>query len=491
MPRLRLTGIAKSFPGVKAIRSADLELAAGEIHALVGENGAGKSTLIKVMTGAHRPDRGRIFLHGSEQRIANPLAAQRAGVAAIYQEFSLIPTLTVRENLFLGREASRFGRLQPAEERRRARAIFQQLGMPIDTEALLRDLNIAQQQIIEIARALLADAQILIMDEPTAALTPREVSALFAVLAELRRAGRAILFVSHRLEEVLQISDRVTIMRDGETRGTWDAGNLTRARLIEEMVGRPLGAEFPKVGAPLGEELLCVQKLTGGAIRDVSFTVRSGEVLGLAGLVGAGRTELARLLFGADRLTRGEIFLAGESVRLRSPRDAIERGICLLTENRKEQGLILGLPALENFALPNLSHWSRCGWLAGGRERASFARFVESLNIRIAGPAQLAGQLSGGNQQKLLVARWLENDARVIIFDEPTRGIDVGAKVEMYNLINDLAARGKAIIMISSELPEILGMSDRVLVMRAGRLSGEVRDVAAATQEQLLELAVQ
>lgn len=488
--RLRLTGIAKSFPGVQAIRSAELELAAGEIHALVGENGAGKSTLIKVVTGAHRPDRGEVLLDGMAQRLPDPLAAQRAGIAAIYQEFNLIPTLTVRENLFLGREASRWGRLAPAEERRGAEAVFRKLGLSIDPETLTRDLNVAQQQIVEIARALLAKARILIMDEPTAALTPREVAALFTVLAELRREGCAILFVSHRLEEVLAIADRVTVMRDGETLGTWDTGDLTRGRLIELMVGRPLGTEFPKVKAPLGEELLCARNLCGGIIADISFTVRGGEVLGLAGLVGAGRTDLARLLFGADRLKGGELLLAGTPLRLRSPRDAIARGICLLTENRKEQGLILGLSALENFALPNLSHWSRGGWLSGRRERTSFARYVESLKIRLSSPAQLAGQLSGGNQQKLLVARWLENDARVIIFDEPTRGIDVGAKVDMYNLISDLAARGKAIIMISSELPEILGMSDRVLVMRDGRLAGEVRNVGEGTQEELLELAV-
>ena len=487
-PVLRITGIEKAFPGVQAIRSASIEVLPGEIHALVGENGAGKSTLIKVVTGAHRPDRGSVALHGAPVRIDSPRDALDAGVAAIYQEFNLVPALTVRENLFLGREPRRL--FDAREERRRTREVFQRLGIEVDPEASVRDLPVAHQQLVEIARALLAEARLLIMDEPTAALTPREVETLFGILGELRRRGIGILFISHRLNEVFRIADRVTVMRDGATLGTWPVRELTREALIEKMVGRPLDQEFPKVRVPPGAERLVVRGLRGGRLREASFGVRAGEVLGIAGLVGAGRTDLVRLIFGADRPESGEILLDGRPVTIRSPRDAIRHGICLLTEDRQGQGLVLGLSARANFALPNLGHWSHLGWIRERRERSSFLHYVEALNIRVAGPEQLARHLSGGNQQKLLVARWLESDSRVIIVDEPTRGIDVGAKYEMYLLLNDLAARGKAIVMISSELPEILGMSDRVLVMHEGRITGEITDVTGATQEQVLEMAV-
>jgi ABC-type sugar transport system ATPase subunit len=488
---LRLTGIEKSFPGVKAIRSADIDVRAGEIHALVGENGAGKSTLIKVITGAHQPDAGQIELAGQAARITRPSDALAAGVAAIYQEFNLVPALTVRENIFLGREPVHRSFCQPRAERAETLAVLERLEADIDPESPARDLHVAHQQLVEIARALLADARLLIMDEPTAALTPREVERLFAVLADLREQGRGVLFISHRLDEVLRIADRVTVMRDGETLGTWARADLTRERLIELMVGRPLDQEFPRRRVKLGDDLLVVEDLHGEGVHGVSFTVRRGEVLGIAGLVGAGRTELARLIFGADRRTSGRIFLAGWPLKLRSPREAIRSGIALLTEDRKGQGLVLGLGARDNFALPNLDHWSRGGWINQRREDRAFTRFVEALNIRVAGPHQPAGHLSGGNQQKLLVARWLERDARLLIFDEPTRGIDVGAKYEMYLLMGELAARGKAIMMISSELPEILGLSDRILVMHGGRITGEIRHVASATQEQVLEMAVQ
>ncbi len=471
---LSLSGMVKAFPGVLAIRRADLQVRRGEIHALVGENGAGKSTLIKIVTGAHRPDQGRIELAGQSVTIESPLDAAARGVAAIYQEFTLVPQLSVRENLFLGRETARWGWLDRAWERRRARQALRALDVDLDPEARAGDLTVAQQQLVETARALLADAQLLIMDEPTAALTPREVERLFAVLGRLRSEGRGLLFISHRLEEVLTIADRVTVMRDGETIASEAVAGLTRERLVEQMVGRSLEREFPERTVTIGETVLAAEGLCGGKIRDVSFRVRSGEVLGIAGLVGAGRTELARLCFGADRLTGGVIRMAGRVASMKTPRQAIALGIGLLTEDRKEQGLVLGLSALENFALPNLSHWSRRGWIDTRAERSAFERFVQSLRIRISGSAQQAAHLSGGNQQKLLVARWLENDARVLIFDEPTRGIDVGARYEMYLLMNELAARGKAIVMISSEMEEILGMSDRILVMHEGRIRGEL-----------------
>ena len=490
-PAVRLTGIRKGFPGVQAVRSATLELAAGEIHALVGENGAGKSTLIKVITGAHRPDGGSFELFGAPARLATPAEGLRAGVAAIYQELSLVPAMSVRDNLFLGREPARAGFVDRAAETRRARAVLARLGIVVDLDAEVRTLGVAQQQSVEIAKALEREARVLVLDEPTAALTGHEAERLFAVLGELRRGGIAILYISHRLEEVQRLADRVTVMRDGVTLGTWVAGALDRDEIVEKMVGRPLVDEYPpRGGAAPGEVLLEVERVRGGGVRGVSFAVRRGEVLGLAGLVGAGRTELVRLVFGADRRSGGTIRVAGREVAITSPRDAIRAGICLLTEDRKAQGLLLGRSALENFALPNLGRWSRSGWLQLGRERAAFARHAAALRLQLAGERQAAGQLSGGNQQKLLIARWLETESEVVIFDEPTRGVDVGARYEIYLLIRELARRGKAIVIVSSELPEVLGVCDRVLVMRDGAVSGEVTDVAHATQEQLLALAV-
>jgi len=350
---------------------------------------------------------------------------------------------------------------------------------------------VAQQQLVEIGRALRADARLLIMDEPTATLAPREVDRLFAILADLKNAGRGILFVTHRIDEIFRIADRVTIMRDGVTLGTWPVADLVRDRLIELMVGRPLDEEFPKARAVTEDVVLEVRDLWGGPVRGASLQVRRGEVVGIAGLVGSGRTELARLIFGADVAAGGTVLLNGSPVVIRSPRDAIEHGICLLTEDRKTQGLLLGLSAQENFALPNLDRWSRHGWIDVGTEREAFLHAVEGLRIRVTGPDQRAEHLSGGNQQKLLVARWLERHAQVVIFDEPTRGIDVGAKYEMYLLINELVAQGAAVVMISSELPEILGMSDRIIVMHDGRITGELPDASRATQEQVMELATQ
>ncbi len=491
---LFLTGITKAFPGVQAIKHADLNVRPGEIHALVGENGAGKSTLIKVVTGAHAPDSGQIKIDGREIRITDPTVAYRAGVAAIYQEFNLVPAQSIRANLFLGREKGKWGVINEVSERTASNEIFTRLGVNLDSEIPAGELSIAHQQLVEIARALLTNTRLLIMDEPTAALSPREVEKLFAILLDLRAAGHGIIFISHRLDEVFQIADRVTVMRDGATIGCWpitsDSTGLTRTELIEQMVGRPLEQEFPKISHEIGKPLLSVKDLAGGRVHDVSFSVRRGEVLGIAGLVGAGRSDVARLIFGADKLSTGEIFYDGKRISIDSPRDAINQGICLLTEDRKRQGLVLDLSALENVSLPNLNQWSRWGWISRPCERDCFDHFVDSLNIKLANPHQKARHLSGGNQQKLLIARWLENDAQVILFDEPTRGIDVGAKYEMYLLINELAARGKAIVVISSELPEIIGMSDRILVMHEGRISGEITDVTATTQAQIMELAV-
>ena len=485
-----MVGIEKSFPGVRALADGRLTVRAGECHALMGENGAGKSTLIKILAGAQPADAGTVRINGHAVVAASPGEAKRLGVAVIYQEFSLVPTLTARENLFLGRERSTLGVTSPAAERRAAAELFRRVGASIPPDALCRSLTVAQQQCVEIARALSVNAKLVVMDEPTAALTGREVEQLFAVIRDLKSQGIGVVYVSHRMDEVFAICDRVTVMRDGRFVAEHPTADVTRRQLIELMVGRPIESEFPKKKAAVGEVLLEAKGLRRGrAVRGVDLQLRRGEVVGLTGLVGAGRTEVARLLFGADRPDAGTITLRGEPIRLRSPRDAIDRGICLLTEDRKGQGLVLGLGVRENFGLPNLPRLSRLSLVRGGRERAAFDRFRRALRIKVSGPDQLARNLSGGNQQKVVLAKWLERDAEVVIIDEPTRGIDVGAKAEIYELINGLAAAGKAVLMISSELPEVLGMSDRVLVMCEGRLRGEIADPAAATQAQVMALA--
>jgi ABC-type sugar transport system ATPase subunit len=490
-PLLRMTGIEKSFPGVRALAGVSLELQAGEVLALLGENGAGKSTLIKVLGGAVAPESGTIEIDGRAAQINCPRTAQRAGIAIIYQEFNLAPAMTARENIFLGLERGRFSFLRAQEERRRARELFDRLGVQVDSETLCRHLTVAQRQVVEIAKALAIDSRIIVMDEPSAVLSPKEVDRLFGIIRELKAQGIGVIYISHRLSEIFDIADRVMVLRDGQHVATKPIGEVTRETLIEMMVGRSLENEFPKQRVPIGEPRLVVQRLSRGeAVKEVSFEVRRGEVLALTGLIGAGRTETARLLFGADPRDAGTIHLDGRELRIGKPRQAIAAGICLLTEDRKAQGLVLLQTVQENFGLPNLSRFARLGLLSLRREAAAFDRFVAQLQIKLASRHQRAATLSGGNQQKVVLAKWLERDAEVIIFDEPTRGIDVGAKYEIYQLINRLAARGKAILMISSELPEVLGMADRILVMHEGRITGEITDPAAATQEQIMDLAV-
>jgi len=488
---LSMRGIDKRFPGVEALRGVDLDLERGQVLALVGENGAGKSTLIKVLAGAHLLDAGTIRINGEEPRMTSPVDAQRAGIAVIYQEFNLVPSLSAAENIFLGQERSTLGFIRRRGERRRALDLFRRLGVAVDPGARCRDLSVAQAQVVEISKALLLDARIIVMDEPSAALSPREVEGLFGVIRELKAQGLGIIYVSHRLDEVFAIADRVLVLRDGVRVDCCGVGEMTRAELIERMVGRKLENEFPPRRGEVGEERLVVRRLRrGNAVRDVSFAVRRGEVLGVTGLVGGGRTETARLIFGADEREAGTIELDGKTLRIHDPREAIRSGICLLTEDRKAQGLVLGLSARENFSLASLRRLSRWGFVRARRENASWRRFVDSLRIKVAGPRQPVRQLSGGNQQKVVLSRWLERNCEVILFDEPTRGIDVGAKYEIYLLIRDLAAQGKSIVMISSELPEVLGMADRILVMHQGRVTGEITDVDHATQEEILRLAV-
>ncbi len=486
-----MRGIHKRFPGVHALKDVELELHSGECLALLGENGAGKSTLIKMLGGAHLPDEGVIELNGSPVRIDGPQDALAAGLAVIYQEFNLVPWLSARENIFLGQEPSRICILPAKREREKARELFEQLGSDIDPSTLCRDLTVAEQQIVEIAKALATDARILIMDEPSAALSPREVEGLFNVIKSLKATGIGIIYISHRLDEIFTVADRVTFLRDGAHVGTRSIDELTREKMIELMVGRSIDQEYPKEPAEIGDvRLACKQINRGAKVQDVTLSVRRGEILGLTGLVGSGRTETARILFGADKPESGKITLDGKELSLANPREAIASGICLLTEDRKTQGLVLGQTILENFGLPNLKSFSRYNWIDRGRERSSMLGHGKKLQIKMTGPDQVAATLSGGNQQKVVLAKWLERNAEVLLFDEPTRGIDVGAKYEIYQLMNRLAAQGKAILMISSELPEVLGMSDRIVVMHEGQVKGEITDVPNATQQDIMKIAV-
>jgi len=488
---LEMRGIAKSFPGVQALRHVDLSLRSGEVLALLGENGAGKSTLMKVLGGAHRADAGTIVIDGRQVSFQSPQDSRGAGVAVIYQEFNLVPVLTAVENMFLGQEVTRAGFVAKKMERERAAALFKRLGVEVDLEVPCRRLSTAQQQLVEIAKALAFEARIIVMDEPSAALTSHEVVRLFEIIRDLKSHGIGIIYISHRLDEVFSIADRVTVLRDGRNVGERPIAQITRNEMIELMVGRDLKDEFPARQVAIGAPRLEVTGLRrGGSVRDVSFSVRRGEILALTGLVGAGRTETARLIFGADARDAGEIRLDGNLLAIRSPREAIAAGVGLLTEDRKLQGLVLAHTVRENFGLPNLDRLSARGFVQLGREREELGRYVEQLKIKMPSQEQRAGHLSGGNQQKVVLAKWLARNCEVLLFDEPTRGIDVGAKYEIYLLMNQLVAEGKAIVMISSELPEVLGMADRILVMHEGRVTGEIPEARRATQEQIMELAV-
>jgi ribose transport system ATP-binding protein len=488
---LEMRGIGKSFPGVHALQDVSLSLDKGEVLALVGENGAGKSTLIKILGGAYHPDAGEILLDADPVLISSPASAQAAGISIIYQEFNLVPDLTVRENIFLGRERTRAGFVRAAEEHREALQLFEKIGIAIDPNTRCRDLTVAQQQTVEIAKALSVNARIIVMDEPTAALTSQEVEHLFAIIADLKSRGIGVIYISHRLDEIFEVADRVMVLRDGTYVGTEPVSDVTREKLIEMMVGRSLESEFPKHTAIRGDERLRVENLSlGKTVKDVSFSVHAGEILGFAGLVGAGRTETMRIVFGADRPEKGRILVNGEECNIAGPRDAIRNRICLLTEDRKRQGLVLNHTVRENFGLPNLDRFRKWIFLDPRREREECAGYIDSLSIKVSSQEQAVENLSGGNQQKVVLAKWLAQNADIIIFDEPTRGIDVGAKYEIYLLMNRLVADGKAIIMISSELPEILGMSDRIIVMHEGRVKGEITDVAGTKQEDILSMAI-
>ncbi len=492
VPLLAMRGIEKSFPGVKALRGVSLTLEAGEVLAVLGENGAGKSTLMKVLGGAHNADSGTLEIDGQVVAFRSPREATAAGIAVIHQEFNLVPSLTASQNIFLGQEICLgSGFIDIAGERKRAIGLFQRLGIDINLDLPCRMLTTSQQQLVEIAKALAFDARILVMDEPTAALTTREVDNLFKIIAELKQRGLGIIYISHRLDEIFRIADRVTFLRDGANVGESCIAGLTRQAMIKHMVGRELKDEFPKRNVVIGEPKLVVNNLCSrNKIKDVSLEIRQGEIVALTGLVGAGRTETARLIFGADEPDSGVVQLDGTSLLIRSPRDAIKSGIGFLTEDRKLQGLVLGMSAIDNFGLPNLERLSSHGFVQKRIERQEFDHYTKALTIKVARPNQRVGHLSGGNQQKVILAKWMARHCEVLIFDEPTRGIDVGAKFEIYKLMNDFVSQGKSILMISSELSEVLGMADRIVVMHEGRVTGEIQDVGNATQEQIMELAV-
>ncbi|MGQ0569101.1 MAG: ATP-binding cassette domain-containing protein [Armatimonadota bacterium] len=487
--RLEARNITKAFPGVLALDAVSLGCAAGEVHALVGENGAGKSTLIKVLAGVHPPDSGQIIIDGVEAHLTSPLDARRLGISIIYQELSLLPYLTVAENLFLGREPVRRGLLDRRRMGRETREVLDRLGLRVDARAPVYSLSIAAQQMVELAKALALDAKIIMMDEPSASLTPAELRTLFAAIEELKRQGVAIVYVSHRLDEIFRVADRVTVLRDGGAVGTLDVASANRADLVRMMVGRPLEETFPARGAGEGEVVLDVRGLTRSGVLDgITFTVRRGEVLGIGGLTGSGRTYLAKALFGAEPIDRGEIRLHRRPVRFATPSEAMRHGIGFVPEDRQSEGLVLRQTVRTNISLPNLDTIQRRGFTSDRAERALAITAVESLRIRTPSVEQPVLYLSGGNQQKVVLGKWLPRDLDVIILDEPTRGIDVGAKEELYAIIRDLARRGKALIVISSELPELIGVSDRILVLWEGQVAGMI-DAATATEEQVVTLA--
>jgi ribose transport system ATP-binding protein len=486
-----MQSIRKAFPGVVALDDVDFELRKGEVHILLGENGAGKSTLMKILSGAYAKDSGRILLDDREIEIRNPRHARELGISIIYQEMNLIPHLSAAENIFLGREPSSLpGVVDLSTMRRSAQQILNGLGVDFDSRRLVAELSVAEQQMVEIAKAVSIDARILIMDEPTSALTEKEITELFTRIRKLRSDGVSIIYISHRMEELFEIGDRVTVLRDGRRVGTRNIDQITKPELIRMMVDRELTQQFPKVTAARGKEVLRVEGLSRNEeLSDISFSLHEGEVLGIAGLLGSGRSELARTIFGLDRPDSGTIYIRGSKATIHSPRRAINLGMGFLTEDRKGQGLVLPLSVQENICLPSIERFSRFGVVNEREEAKVTTEYVSELRIKTTGPRQKVMYLSGGNQQKVVLSKWLCCRGDILIFDEPTRGIDVGSKAEIYQLMNRLTASGAAIIMISSELPEILGMSDRILVMHQGRINAEF-SATEATQEKILHSAL-
>ena len=485
-----MRGISKSFPGVKALDNVRFELRSGEVMALLGENGAGKSTLMKILSGVYTRDEGTLEIFGKSYGNLTPRQAQAAGVAIIHQELNMCRHLTVAENMFLGREKCRGIVLSDADMEKEAARVLGKLKIDIDPRQVVGELPVSKQQMVEIAKALSTNARVLIMDEPTSALTSREIDDLFRIIHQLRADGCGIVYISHRLEELAHIVDRVTIMRDGQYITTMNFADTTLDEIIAHMVGREIKEKFPRVHCEKGKKVFEVRHLNAGRmVRDVSFELHEGEIVGFAGLMGAGRTETTRAIFGVDPKESGEILLDGKTVEIRGPKDAIRAGIVLAPEDRKKDGLCTKLSIRHNIALPNLDLLCNpMGVVSASKEDAMCDKAVQELKIKTPGVDVDAGNLSGGNQQKVVVGKWLARDSRVVMFDEPTRGIDVAAKVEIYNLMNQLKQQGIAVMFVSSEMPEVMGIADRIIVMCDGRITGEVM-AWETTQSEILTLA--
>jgi ribose transport system ATP-binding protein len=486
---LEMTGIRKEFPGVLALDDVSLYVEPGEVHILLGENGAGKSTLVKILAGAYERDQGEVIIEGRSLDKITPRVAQENGVSIIYQELNLVGPMTVAENIFLGREPMKNGRIYWKRLFSDTAEILSSLNLSLDPRAVVRELGVAEQQMVEIAKAFSQHAKIIVMDEPTAVLTESEIDNLFEIVCNLKKDGISIVYISHRLEEFKRIGDRITVMRDGKTITTVSAKDTAIPELIRLLVGRELKDQYPSIDKNIGDVVLEVKGLNQGkTLRDVNLEVRAGEILGIAGLVGSGRTEMARAIFGADPIDSGEIYINGRKVNINSPKKAIDSGLGFVTEDRKLLGLILPLSVAHNMTLANLGDYVHYGKIKLGNERKAALDYVNRMGVKTPSVDQKTVNLSGGNQQKVVLAKWMLSHSKVFIFDEPTRGIDVGAKAEVYGLMNELVREGAAIIMISSELPEILGMSDRVKVMCRGEFLGEL-PIEDATQEKILYFA--
>ena len=487
---IEMKGIDKAFGSNQVLKNAGFFLKDGEVHALMGENGAGKSTLMKILTGVYTRDAGTVLVDGKEVVYKNPQEAEKAGIVFIYQELNVLFDLTVEENLFMGKEITKgFGICDKKAMRAKAKEVMDKMGVNIPVDAVISDLSVGQQQMVEICKALMADAKVIIMDEPTAALTASETRGLFEVINSLRKKGVSIVYISHRMEEIFELCDRITVLRDGEYVGTENIAEIDLDHVVQMMIGRTIGERFPKRESHIGAEVLRVEGLTSGKLfKDIHFDVKAGEVLGVSGLMGAGRTEIMQALFGNLPLDSGKIFIDGKEVTIKNPRQAIANGIGFITEDRKVEGLLLEKSIAENIHIANLGKVSNGFVLNKEKQLNLVKKGIEEFKVRCFGPEHECGNLSGGNQQKIVLAKWVYTDPKILILDEPTRGVDIGAKKEIYNIINQMAADGVAVIMVSSELPEVLGMSDRIAVVHEGKITG-ILDAAEADQAKVMTLA--
>ncbi|MEH7108565.1 sugar ABC transporter ATP-binding protein [Bacillus sp. JJ1764] len=491
VPVIEMKGINKAFSGNKVLENVEFQLLPGEVHALMGENGAGKSTLMKILTGIYERDQGTVWVKGKEVHFQNPKEAEKAGIAVIHQELNIIPHLSVYDNMFLGKEIifGRFGVTNDKEMKKKTKEYLNRLGIDMDPTVEAGSLSVGQQQMIEIARAVAANTEVLIMDEPTAALTEREIESLFKVIASLKKEGVGIVYISHRMEEIFQICDRISVLRDGQFIDVKSINETNFDEIVRLMVGRQLGERFPERNIEIGEERFRVENLTRkGNFEKINFSVHKGEILGVAGLMGAGRTEIMQAIFGFRPHDEGKVFIDNKEISNKTPFDAIQAGIAFVTEDRKSQGLILELSVRENYSVTNLNKISKNGLISSQKENRLVDEMIEKLKVKTSGRELSVKSLSGGNQQKIVIGKWMGIDPKILILDEPTRGVDVGAKKEIYQLMNELTKLGVSIIMVSSELPEILGMSDRIIVIHEGKLTATIQR-SEASQEKIMQSA--